>query len=377
MKFVKMMCGLAAVAATGASAQDAEVSPTGGSASFGSWRLTVGPSVNLGVRAKFRVNAAALAPRATGFTPSVGKTQAEALADANAGRYDGGAFVNPDSSVELDNRTWNWWAPESAYSRGTLTFRNAFDGGSAATEIHNVSTRDEHDVPGVTVELARNLVHDGEAGWGLDLSVLASYFRRDDLLKAGGTCYTRTESEGNGAYVTEYGAGQMQLTDRSRNPSGGYGAGTYGGPGPLVDLTTKNFYLVPGAPGKTTKGSIEAEGDYEEFEFALVARPYCDVFGWLRAYATVGVAASYARLSYKSSVLADGARVSRGSHTYDDWDVCGLVGLGLMATYDRYSVGLDVMRRLWADPLTFDADAVRGSVNRGDWLVRLSFGVSF
>ena len=378
MSMRKIVCGLAAAAAAGAIAQEqgGASAERGGSARFGNWRLTVGPAMNVGVKAKLRARPAAIAGHMPAFARPTGISSEEAAANAAQGKYDNGAFINPDSSVELVGQTWNWWAPESAYDGSKLTFRNAYVDTSSAETAMGLGDKDDHVVPGVTAELSRNLFHDEERNWGLDISGLVSWYKRDKILKAGGERYSRTDTTDAGEYVTEYENGKdVYITDRSKNPTGGYGMGTYGGPGPLI--TPKAATKVPKVGHETTSGRVWAEGDYEELELALVARPYYDVSNWFRLYATVGVAASYMRFKYESTVSANGRSVSHRSHTYDDWDVYAVAGLGAMFSYERYSLGFDFLARLWADPLTFDTDSMRGSVERGDWTFRVWFGIEF
>ena len=213
MSMRKIVCGLAAAAAAGAIAQEqgGASAERGGSARFGNWRLTVGPAMNVGVKAKLRARPAAIAGHMPAFVRPTGISSEEAAANAAQGKYDNGAFINPDSSVELVGQTWNWWAPESAYDGSKLTFRNAYVDTSSAETAMGLGDKDDHVVPGVTAELSRNLFHDEERNWGLDISGLVSWYKRDKILKAGGERYSRTDTTDAGEYVTEYENGEERL----------------------------------------------------------------------------------------------------------------------------------------------------------------------
>jgi opacity protein-like surface antigen len=348
----------------------------GGDAAEGLWRLTIGPAVNVGVRAKFCARPQAVAGRLPRTPGLAGVSKAEAEERARRGLHDDGAFVDPDSSVELPDRTWNWWAPESAYADQTLTLRNAYVDSSFEEAVKAVYDADERVAPGVSLELSRALCRDEKRGWGVDVSILASWFRRDSILKAGGDVYERTDLEESGALLTRYGDGRLILTDRSKH-NGGYGAGSFAGPGPLLDLSTKKTEWESAVSSSSVRARVSAEGDYQEFEWALVARPYYDCADWLRVYGTVGAAVSYLRFDYSFRASSDGKTVLRESRTYDDWDVYALAGLGVLARLGDWSVSADFMTRLWADSLTFDAASARGSVSRGDWMFRLGVGYAF
>lgn len=58
----------------------------------------------------------------------------------------------------------------------------------------------DHDVPGFTVEIQRNLGQWG--GFGLDVGFGFNYFRRNNVFRSSGEVYRRVDTVENGTYTT-------------------------------------------------------------------------------------------------------------------------------------------------------------------------------
>lgn len=355
------------------------------------WRLSIGPALNAGYRTRFKGDGRA----ALGRMPSaVPKTSAQSSASAYARatgrtsdgviRFDNGGWINPVDAANAEGsrprgETWNLNIPDAAraISGGYLVGRNAFaDYAGSSEEIRPYAASENTMSPGVSIEVARNLYHNEEHGFGVDIAFDFNWFFRSDLLNGQGEVARRTDSVREGYYESSIDVSDLG-GDYALNPDGSFGRGTYDGPGPVVNVNSMNVREISSVKSGFSSCRYSVNGDYNEYETALLVRPYYDVFSWLRVYGTLGVGFSYMHLRYSMTATCNGRRMFSEGGNYGEWSIYGLAGLGALAHYDRYSLGFDFMSRLWTSDLDLSTRYINGSVSRGQWMFRLMAGLDF
>lgn len=349
------------------------------------WRLVGGANYSGGLKTSLRTDArgaAGLLPAAPvgGLTRAQAEARARGVLTGGRAEFGGGAFIDPDyaGAGVMPGSTWNWHAPAGAYSGGRMEFvqewrevRSALEGDGSA------GGKDEHDLPGFTIELQRNLGQWG--GFGVDMGFGFSYFRRSNVFRASGVAYRRTDTVESGRHVTgvEMDAG---LADWARNPDGSYGAGTWDGPGALMPVGAGAFTFssVAGA-GRTETHAVwaDARADWEELELAWTLKPYYDVTDWFRVVGTFGAGVSRGALDFEMAMRGDGGAARGAGERFREWTVYGVGGLGGMFRYSHMCVGFDFLARFLGDDMDVDGRSVRGKVERGDWTFRVYGGVEF
>ena len=226
---------------------------------------------------------------------------------------------------------------------------------------------------GLSVELSRNLFHDAEYGYGVDLAFAVNWFFKQDYFKSSGRM-------GEGSVDTIFDMGDIahdddfnRYTDGDGDyyGSGGYEALDWGTPVSVDPDLDMRYVDMPGGGGR-----YSARGDYSDLEMILLARPYYDIYDWLRLTGTIGLAVSRMDFDFSMAMTSNG-RSMRYSDDSHQWDVYGIAGLGLMMYYKDFTLSCDVLARFLDDKMDIDNPYVHGSVSRGDWMVRAMIGYEF
>ena len=356
----------------------------------GGWRISAGGVYDRGVKAKAR-----FAPSTSYTSPFVsgGRTKAEAKSAAE-GRKSGsrtdfgdGTWIDTDDPVysggddygrtryyRFPGSTWNgvssFTLNESEYDHVTTS-----SGGQ-----QSFYASDESGAWGFNIELSRNIYHDEEYGWGVDAAIAFQYFRHNGLFKANAAWMNGSSTRARGSYKSVIELSADDYDDWNWHGEGDgryYGSGDYSGnAGPIdgasVDL--ENFETVE---TDASYGSLDAEGDYDDLEMMLIARPYYDIFDWLRVNAMLGLVVSRQSMEMSFTMLRDGALDYRSSHDFSQWDVYGVAGLGLMLYWNDFTLGADFMARFLDRDMDISDRYYKGSVSRGNWMLRLNAGYEF
>ena len=372
----------------------------------GGWRISAGAVYNFNAKASCRV-----APRqgyVSPFRAGLSKSEAEARASGtktSATRTDfgNGAWIDTDDPVckegDLPGKTRYYMFP-----RGTWNGSQTFTLGSAeysevdifrpAEGAFDRSFSDESGMLGVNVELSRNLYHNEDWGWGVDAAIGFTYFRHNKLLRCGSRWLngSSTHSYGRRSSSLTIDGARGQYSDFNWSGDGSfYGSGgTKTGPGTYVDDEGNEAYAGPisfnddpdlfgddYSESDASYGSMSADGDYENMEILMLARPYYDVFEWLRINAIAGVVVSRQEFDLTFSLYRDGAREYHSRRDYDQWDVYGVAGLGMQFYYKDFTLGFDFLARFLDRDLDYHDRYVDGSVERGTWMFRLMLGYEF
>lgn len=362
MKRLLMALGLlGAVAPAFADMDDAEYD-------FFGFRISAGYQVGINLKSSFRST-----------VPAAGTTKAAAYARATgaSGRYesDDGGFIVKDDGGDNPNKTTYWQVPSSAASVNgadtTLTLVNSFH------DAASFNSSDDDVAHGAHIELATTIGRDGD--WGLDVFVGFAWMTGVDCYSANGS------TDGNtGAYVTEAKAATGDLMaqgylDWDGNPTGstmGPGRPWQMGDGPQLD-TFLPATLVSATGGGVT--SYHAEGDYNEYDiYGGLRLWYADEdVKWFKVTSTVGVGVDYGNFEYQMTASGpNGFSMSR-SFRSSDWDVYGLLGLGIMVNFWDFDLSFDALWRYGQNALKVRSPYVNGEIERPDFIFRASLGYNF
>lgn len=357
----------------------------------GGWRVSVGAAYNAPTKIGLKFSPV----RFNGgtVTPPVGyssRAEAERIVagkkvSATRRNYTADGKVFYDSSDYrkarggLETGSWNVQVPYDSWDGESFELASA-----EYVEVRKVADgcgelklngTDEAAMPGVSVELSRNLYHNAEYNFGVDIAFLFSYFFRTDLYK--NQSYAQSD-----AYEVARGKSRATVAPVSgvreslwRDSEGYYGAGSYYGPGPLFNDPVISSSL--GCSSLVQNNAwFHASGNFRELEMVLALRPYYDVFEWLRIYGTIGAAVSWSEFDLRVSYVDNGS-TSRYSRSYDQWDVYGIAGLGAMARWKNFTLGFDFFGRFLQDDLGIRDRIVHGSIGRSPWMFRGMIGYEF
>ncbi len=350
------------------------------------WRVSAGGAMNGNMRTKVgvRPNGAWRQGAYGGGSAAGGASRAEAQAAGNAydsmngGRVDlpNGGFIDPNSS-RTEPGTWNWYIPAGALDNGgKMTVVNSYFEGTASESSRRVSSKDDDCTAGFNIGLDREFWRKGD--FGVDLGLGFSYFFGHNFFRARGTAYSRRESGERGDYVTEIAFNPEVVGDEwAQNTDGSYGAGTYDGPGPVLDLdggdvTVSHRWANQSSSSRSSSYDLRAAGDYEELEMTFAVKPFWEVTDWFRVRGTLGVAVSRTHFVFD----VDGPGYS-SRQRFDDWAVYGVGGLGGAFTWKDVSLGVDVLARFLDDDIEIRGRDVHGSVERSPWMLMVSLGYAF
>ena len=367
----------------------------------GGWRLTIGPVYDMGVKANVRVT-----PHSTYVSPYAGGLTKEAAKAAAGGKESGtrlefanGSWIDTDDPVcaEGDDvgktRYYKLTMPRAGSER-------TFDLGSAnyaEVDTYRPSDRslassehDESGVLGANIELSRNLYHDADWGWGVDAGFGVNYFKHNGLLGVVRSWLDGSSTARTGSYASSLTIDEDSYSDFNWSADGSYygSGGTKNGDGVYVDGAGNPTYAGPIKPtldfkssemtrSHSSYGRLWADGDYENLELMLVAHPYYDVFDWLRINTTLGLVVSRQDLDFTMTVMRDGMTDYRSNRDFSQWDVYGIAGAGIMLYYKDFTLAADFLARFLDNDLDIDDRYVRGSVERGRWMFKLSIGYRF
>ena len=296
---------------------------------------------------------------------------------------DGKVFVDTDdyrsAKGGMEAGTWNVQVPYDSWDGDSFVLASAEyvevrQVGSGRGEL-KLNGSDESAMPGVSVELSRNLYHNKDYKFGVDIAFLFSYFFQTDLYKTKSCAQSDLYERKHGTIKSSISPVSGVREEMWRDSEGYYGAGSYYGPGPVF-----NDPVMSAVDGPTTLISnsswFRARGDYRDLEMALALRPYYDILDWLRFYGTIGVAVSWSEFDLKVRYNGNNGYL-RYKRRYDDWDVHGIAGLGLLARWKDFTLGFDFMARFLQDDLSIHDRIVRGSLERSEWMFRCMLGYEF
>ena len=125
--------------------------------------------------------------------------------------------------------------------------------------------------------------------------------------------------------------------------------------------------------------AYRAEGDYDEYDiYGGLRLWYADEdLQWLKVTSTLGVGVDYGDFDYQMSATGPNNLSLRRSVGTDDWDIYGLLGLGIMVNFWDFDVSMDALWRFGQNSLKVESPCVNGEIERPDFIFRASLGYNF
>jgi len=293
-----------------------------------------------------------------------GKTRYYAFAD---GAYDGnGAFTLGEAAFEEMNMEQTAFSDMESFASGDAS------------------------MPGVSVQLSRNLYHDDENHWGVEMAFAFQYARRNNVFKANSDWMIGSSSKTEGSCSTTYrGSRDSTLSDLlSAGADFLWHSGEYGTCVGQSSETSQDAAVpidlgdAENHWGETTQqdaafGSMEARGDYDNMELMLLLQPYYDLCDWFSVNATLGLVVSRQSMEMSFSMLRNGVTEYSNTSDFSQWDVYGVAGLGAMLYFHGFTLSGDFMARFLDREMDISDRYYRGTVERGRWMFRLGLGYEF
>lgn len=341
------------------------------------WRFTAGPQFNFGAKGRLGVKSGAVTVPAP--THSGNRAAAQAAGDSisvGSGRTDfpNGAYIDPDDAAGIAGETWNWRVPSGQVNGGVMSFQYAYSEQTTTYDVLRGGTDTDHAwSAGANFGLDRTVWEWGN--FGVDVGFNFSFFIKDRWFKGMSGGYTRTDTYMEGTYNTDVDLGNAGIFGDpwSRNPDGSFGAGSFDGPGPVLDLNDISISRSWGAErtrtSRTSHGPFSIYGDLQMYEFQFVLKPYYELTDWFMVRGTLGFGLDYRNLDVRTSGL--------GRSSEHDWDCYMITGLGGMFRWDDVCLGVDFLRKVFDDGMDVDTRYVKGSIDNAKWMLRVYIGYEF
>ena len=342
----------------------------------GGWRLTVGPQFYFNAKGRLGVKSGAIPvpPSSHTGTRAAAKAAGDSIA-LGSGRtdFENGAYIDPNDSAGAAGETWNWHVPAGQLNGGRMSFANSYVEQSTVSSSAGGRDKDDANAAGVNFGLDRAVWKCGD--FGVDIGFNFSFFLRNNWFRGAAGGYRRTDTYIEGTYNTDVDLGNADvLSDPwAQNPDGSYGAGTFDGPGPVLNLDDVSITHSWGDERTRTAtssyGPFSIRGDLQMYEFQLALKPYYEITDWFMLRGTLGVGLDYRNFDVKVSGL--------GKDSAHDWDCYMITGLGGMFHWKDVCLGVDFLRKVFDDDIDVDTRYVNGSICNSSWMFRVYVGYEF
>lgn len=335
---------------------------------FFGFRISAGYQVGVGLKSKLQsVVPSSASSKQTAYTRATGVT----------GQYysDDGGFVCKDDGGGDATKTTYWQVPASAVTVNgadtVITLDNSFQ------DTAQFMTSDDAVTHGAHIELSATIGHDED--WGLDVFVGFAWMTGIDCLKSYGTASDNAGTYRTLGHVSTADLMSQGYLDWSGAPTGstiGPGRPWQMGDGPQISTTLGEPSLVPGSGGST---SCYVEGDYDEYDIYCGFRLWYldDDLPWFKVTSTIGFGVDYGDFDCMMSATGPGGVSARRSVGESDWDLYGLLGLGVMMNFWDFDISLDALWRYGQNSLRIDSPYLKGEIERPDFIFRASLGYNF
>ena len=341
------------------------------------WRFSAGPQFNFGAKGRLGVKSGSVSVPPPAHSSN--RAAAQAAGDAisvGSGRTDfpNGAHIDSNDAAGIAGETWNWRVPSGQVNDGVMSFQHAYSEQTTTYDVLRGGTdTDDAWSAGANFGLDRAVWKWGD--FGIDVGFNFSFFIKDKWFKGLSGGYTRTDTYTAGTYDTDVDLGNAGIFGDpwSRNPDGSFGAGSFDGPGPVLDLDDISVSHGWGAErtssSRISHGPFSIRGDLQVYEFQLSLKPYYELTDWFMVRGTLGVGLDHRRLDVRVS--------GQGGDSERDWDCYMITGLGGMFRWNDVCLGADFLRKVFDDGMDVDTHYVHGSVDNAKWVLRLYIGYEF
>ena len=341
------------------------------------WRLTAGGQFNFNAKGSLRVKSGGIhVPQPSSVsTKSAAKEAGDALSIDKSGRTDfgNGAFVDAADSAGGAGETWNWFVPAGQLNGGTMTLANGYAERSTSYQAFGGVCHDENVMAGAAFGLDRAIWRHGN--FGVELGFNFGFFLRDNFFRGSAGGVTRTDTYRDGSYLTDvdFGNAEVMGDPWTRNADGSFGAGSFGGPGPVIDLDGISISHRWGEESvrseSSASGPFSVRGDLQMCEFQLALKPYYELTEWFMIRGTLGVGLDYRNFDVRVSGC--------GKSSCDDWDCYMVYGLGGLFHWKDICLGFDFLGKAFDDGLDVNSRYVSGSIDNAKWEFRVYVGYEF
>ena len=339
---------------------------------FGAWRVSAGGNICFGLKTKLGFNAPSRMYSGP-TSPVLGSPADIASRLASGGRVEflDGAFIDPNGLMLAPN-TQNWRFPVSSVDRATGEVVL-----NSAQRADGVGGRgsDDDTAFGASIELARTLyAHEG--GFGVDFAFGLSWMRCNNCFKASSSGTYASNSR----YVYTPTAGSWNetlLKTAPLTPSGGYyGAGTGTGMGPVLDWTDfgPNTISQTGSPAAY---SLHASGDYEEWAFSFMLKPWWEVTDWWRLTGTIGLGTARSEFDCTVSGVFGSSGTYSSHDKFHEWKCYGIGGMGTVFRLWCVDLSFDILARFCNDDMSIRSESLSGKIEKPDVILSCALGFEF
>ena len=339
---------------------------------FGAWRVSAGGNIGFGLKTKLGFKAPGRVYSGP-TSPALGTPADIAARLASGGSVDflDGTYIDPNGDMAAPY-TKNWRFPVSSLDRttGAVTLHSA-------QTVDGVDGRgsDDDAAFGASVELSRTL-YAHESGFGVDFAVGFSWMRCNNCYKAsssgmhaGRSTYVYIPSPGN--------VNGMVLTSPFLAPNGEfYGAGSASGMGPVLDWSD----LGPDTISQTLDEShyrLSASGDYEEWAFSFMFKPWWEVTDWCRLTGTIGLGAARSEFDCTVSGIFGSSGTYSSHDKFHEWKCYGIGGMGTVFRLWRVDLSFDILARFCNDDMSIRSESLSGKIEKPDVILSCALGFEF
>ena len=343
------------------------------------WRLTAGPQFNFNAKGRLGMRQGAVPIPASSSTGT--RESARAAGDSisiGSGRttFPNGAFIDPNDAAGIAGETWNWYVPAGQLNNGSMSVANPYVEQSTSYTSTGGFAKDDENSVGANFGLERTIWKWGD--FGVDAGFNFAFFLKDNWFKGSAGGYRRTDTYTEGTYNTDVNLGNTAVFGDpwAQNPDGSYGAGTFDGPGPVLNIGDAGDMSVShswGAERKQTStsyyGPFSIRGDLQMYEFQFALKPFYEVTEWFMVRGTVGVGLDYRNFDVGVSGL--------GKDSVHDWDCYMICGLGGMFHWNGICLGADFLRKVFDDEMDVNTRYVNGTIGNASWMFRIYVGYEF
>jgi len=367
------------------------------------WNVSGGANFGFGLKTKL-VNSSANALKALPkLHPDMGtKGREEAMKNSKPvprgprvdyGSDDGGAwYVDPASSWgepdEYKHQTRNWRLPENHVDEDRTAFvMNGENWGEvishSETLAGGVAGSDQDVSYGASVELSHALWISENNSWGLDIALGLTWMKAADCFKSGGIIARREATTQDGTAKVTIPAGCLNSGDMPEDDNT-WGAAHYDGwegsgrNEPLINLN--RITVADGAnPEKYYADTtyLHSHGDYEEWELAILLRPWYDINDWLCVHGAVGVGVTRSSFDYSMEAVCNGSTVYRSSEEFNEWNLYGIAGAGLLCRVWDFDISCDGLFRWCQQDMEINGRDVNGTIEKPWAVLRLGLSYAF
>ena len=244
------------------------------------WRFTAGPQFNFGAKGRLGVKSGAI-PTPAPYSSST-KAAAQAAGDGisvGTGRTDfpNGGYIDPNDAAGIAGETWNWRIPAGQLTGTQTSFSHPYTEQTTTYSAIGGSDKDDAYSVGANFGLDRTVWK--WCDFGVDAGFNFSFFIKDKWFKGASGGYTRTDTYTEGTYNTDVDFGNADVFSDpwAQNPDGSWGAGSFDGPGPVLDLddisVSHNWGEERTSLSTTSRSPFSIRGDLQMYEFQFALKP--------------------------------------------------------------------------------------------------------